>query len=125
MNLDINQILNNPKTKGVVTALPQGLNIAQMGLDRLTTALNYNPYNVSIQKQSFNGKPLMKSGGSLDNNTFDGATHAQGGINVNQDGIPTEINPVAEVEDGEYKYTDPKTKEVYIFSNRLPYKYKK
>jgi hypothetical protein len=76
--------------------------------------------------------PTKGSGGYLDNKSFPyggllkGPSHENGGINVNSKGIPTTAkNAVAEVEGGEYSYTDPVTKQTYIFSDRLPYKVNK
>jgi len=54
----------------------------------------------------------------------DHATGAQGGIKVSENGNPTAITgekPTALVEDGEFGFLDPETKQTYIFSKKIPY----
>ena len=59
-------------------------------------------------KTGTNPYQYMKDGGELKGSysvpEFSGASHSQGGIQTNADGIPSTM-PTAEVEDGETKYT--------------------
>jgi hypothetical protein len=88
----------------------------------------YKNIDSGLEKMNYrtDGTLVIQGNKNLGNGgTLEGPTHEAGGIDVNQNGIPTtEQNAVSEVEGGEYKYRDPKTGETYVFSNRLPYKIK-
>jgi hypothetical protein len=77
------------------------------------------PVNLSIASNKNDKTFKLADGGTLE-----GPSHEAGGIDVNENGIPTNNTAVANVEGGEFSYKDPKTGETYIFSNRLPYKLK-
>ena len=89
------------------------MRILQMGME--------NAKNQILQKGKkdyLDNKSSFPYGGIIK-----GPSHENGGVNVNENGKPTtEKNAVAEVEGGEYRYTDPITGQTYIFSDRLPYK---
>jgi len=54
----------------------------------------------------------------------DHSTGRDGGIKVSENGNPTAITgekPTALVEDGEFGFLDPETKQTYIFSKKIPY----
>ena len=92
---------------------------------------NQQIQNNGLQQTQFAGTNSFAMGGPLANNkngsqgltSYNGATHQNGGINVDAQGSPSAISgeqPVGEVENGEKSYTN-KDGKVYIFSNRLNY----
>ena len=96
--------------------------------NQINTA-NQQLQNNGMQQRDFAGTNSFALGGPLSNNqngsqgliSYDGATHENGGIEVDAQGSPSAISgeqPVGEVEDGEKSWTSPDGK-VYIFSNRL------
>lgn len=98
-----------PIVGGLITKGQEKNNALQLLNDHYnSTKIGTNPYG------------YMKNGGQLQGSysvpEFQGANHSQGGINVSDMGIPS-TNPVAEVEDGETKYTI--KGKTFIFSNKL------
>lgn len=70
-----------------------------------------NQLNTSVNPYQY------KMGGELEDNMYKGLTHEQGGININEEGIPA-FDGDLEVEDNEYLYTTKDNKQ-YIFSDLL------
>jgi len=97
------------------------------GVNRLIPTTQI-PLDKAIQAKKFitdlynRGQIKYANGGEL--RTYSGQTHSgsQGGIMVDQLGNPSVINntePVGKVENNETVWTDPETKQEYIFSDRL------
>jgi len=92
--------------------------------DRESSMENYQLPNPN--KPSLPSKLDVKAlGGMLTKYTGqDHSTGRDGGIKVDQNGSPTATTgnqAVGLVEDGEVSYTHPETKQVYIFSKKIPY----
>lgn len=103
LGLGLNAVL--PGAGSVVAPIVGGI-INQVQQKKQQSELLNNHYN-SV-KVNTNPYGYMKNGGELSGSTtvpmFEGLDHNNGGIEVSQDGLPSD-NPVAEVEDGETKYT--------------------
>jgi len=112
--------LNSIPGGSIVAPLVGGI-IDQIGQKKQQSQILNDHYN-SV-KVTTNPYGYMDNGGELSGSDavsmFEGLSHNQGGVQVSQDGIPSN-NPVAEVEGGETKYTI--KGKTHIFSKSLKIK---